>query len=242
MENEWFENWFDSEYYHILYKHRDHDEAERFISNILKYLNPVADSTFLDLACGKGRHSLFLAEKGFQVMGTDLSLNSITEASKHKSSKLSFWRMDMRDQIQLPLFDYVFNLFTSFGYFADEIDNLNVLKSVYLNLKPNGKLLIDFLNSNFVLANLVKEEDKTIDGIKFEITRAVEEGKVVKRIQVHANSKSLQFEERVQLIDLPKFKQMFEAVGFNLLETFGNYDLDAHSEGSDRLILLAQKK
>ena len=60
---EWFKDWFDSPYYHILYKDRNFDEAEQFINNLLTFLKPETNSRFLDLGCGKGRHSVFLNKK-----------------------------------------------------------------------------------------------------------------------------------------------------------------------------------
>ena len=57
----WFINWFDSPYYHILYKNRDEKEAEFFIENLVQYLNLKKRSKLLDIACGKGRH-VFVVE------------------------------------------------------------------------------------------------------------------------------------------------------------------------------------
>ena len=72
----WFQSWFDTPYYHILYKHRDFKEAEDFIKNLVSYLNIDTDDSILDLACGKGRHSIFLNTLGYNVTGLDLSKNN----------------------------------------------------------------------------------------------------------------------------------------------------------------------
>ena len=69
----WFENWFNSKYYHILYKNRDHKEAVFFLDNIIKNIN-INDGQILDVACGKGRHAKYLNHLGFNVTGIDLSL------------------------------------------------------------------------------------------------------------------------------------------------------------------------
>ena len=78
----WFSSWFDTPYYHTLYKHRNDEEAELFVHNLMQYIQPAANSRLLDLACGKGRHSTFLAKNNpaIQVVGVDLSPNSITYA------------------------------------------------------------------------------------------------------------------------------------------------------------------
>ena len=70
--SEWYKDWFNSPYYHKLYFNRDEQEAEKFISQLLNFLKPPAGSKMVDVACGKGRHSKFLAEQGFNVTGLDV--------------------------------------------------------------------------------------------------------------------------------------------------------------------------
>ena len=80
----WFANWFDSKYYHVLYSNRDKNEANLFIENILKKFQPPDNAFFLDLACGSGRHSIYLNEKGYNVDGVDLSKKSLLKAKNIK--------------------------------------------------------------------------------------------------------------------------------------------------------------
>src|SRR5690554_6977454 len=87
-KEEWFKTWFDTSYYHILYQNRDFEEAERFITNLLDYLKLPGSANCLDLACGKGRHAVYLNKKGLKVTGLDLSENSISEADR-KSTRLN---------------------------------------------------------------------------------------------------------------------------------------------------------
>src|SRR6478736_3856513 len=80
----WFASWFDTPYYHILYKDRDEEEAEFFMDNLVHYLNLPEEAKILDLACGKGRHAFHLIQLGFDVTGADLSVNSI-RSEEHTS-------------------------------------------------------------------------------------------------------------------------------------------------------------
>ena len=68
----WYSSWFDTPFYHILYKDRDDKEAQSFMDALTYYLNISQNSTILDLACGKGRHSLYLNSIGYDVTGLDL--------------------------------------------------------------------------------------------------------------------------------------------------------------------------
>ena len=112
MEDFWYKDWFDSHYYHLLYKNRDTNEASAFIDLLMRYLNPEERSTMLDVACGKGRHSIQLAKMGFDVTGTDLSEASIQEALNSERKNLHFYRHDMRQTFWINYYDFVFNFFT----------------------------------------------------------------------------------------------------------------------------------
>ena len=114
VSENWFESWFDTEYYHILYKERNDEEAQLLMDNLTHYLNLPEDAKILDLACGKGRHAIYLNSLGFDVTGADLSENSIKEASEFANEKLHFKVHDMRETCN-EKYDAIFNLFTSFG-------------------------------------------------------------------------------------------------------------------------------
>ncbi|HRN98840.1 MAG TPA: methyltransferase domain-containing protein, partial [Flavobacterium sp.] len=132
-DSQWYASWFDTPYYHILYKDRDYHEAQLFMDNLTGYLNLPEKAKILDLACGKGRHSVYLNQLGFDVTGADLSANSIAQASQHQNPTLHFKVHDMREPFE-EKFDAVFNLFTSFGYFDDDNDNLRTLKAIHESL------------------------------------------------------------------------------------------------------------
>ena len=85
----WFKHWFDSSFYHQLYANRDEKEAAAFIDELINELEPAADSRMLDLGCGSGRHSKYLASKGFDVTGIDLAASSVRQAKTRE--KLRFY-------------------------------------------------------------------------------------------------------------------------------------------------------
>ena len=183
-----YNTWFDSTYYHILYDDRSYNEAKKFVHTILNHLKLDKNSKILDAACGKGRHSIEIEKLGYNVTGIDLSKNSINEAKKHENINLKFLIHD----ISIPLkseFDAVFNLFTSFGYFENERDNLQTIKAIKANLANNGVAVIDFLNVSYVAANLVKQETKVVDGISFDIKREISNGYIQKHISFRGTCK-----------------------------------------------------
>lgn len=242
VDKDWFELWFDSPYYHILYRDRDTSEAQQFIDRLMHYLQPQPDATILDLACGNGRHAIYLAEKGFEVTGIDLSEENINRAQLSEHDKLRFYRHDIRNYFRVNYFNYVFNFFTSFGYFDREQDNLKTLRAANWGLKQGGTLVIDFLNAHKVAQNLISKEEKVINNISFCIKRKMENGFIVKTIDVDDNGTMHHYKERVQGLTLEDFERYFTATGFQLRATFGDYHLGEYNPGnSDRLILVASK-
>lgn len=240
--NMWFEDWFDSPYYHLLYKNRDHSEAELFIDNLLTLLKPEKESRFLDLGCGKGRHSIYLNKKGFDVTGIDLAENSIQCAKQHENEHLHFYVHDMRKLFRTNYFDCVVNLFTSFGYFENNRDDNATINASYKSLKPNGFFVLDFMNSKKVIRNLPIEEKKIIEGIEFKITKSVSTNFIIKQIQFTDKEKEYKFQECVKVFTLADFENYFSENKLKIVHLKGNYQLEEFDENnSDRLIIVGQK-
>ena len=236
--NNLYESWFDTPFYHILYKNRDYKEAEMFTSELMTFLNLPIESKILDLACGKGRHSIFLNKMGYNVTGVDNSSKNIVNAKKYENNKLNFTIHDMRDPL-VDKFDLIVNLFTSFGYFDDFEDNLKTLKSIKLNLKKNGIAVIDFLNINYVKNNLVHQNTEEIDGIEFNLKRYLKDGFLVKEINFKHDLEEYNFEEKVRSLNINEFKTMFKQTQLEILHIFGDYNLNEFDiNNSKRLIFI----
>jgi SAM-dependent methyltransferase len=238
QQSNWFASWFDTPYYHILYKDRNYREAQIFMDNLTHYLNLPEKAKVLDLACGKGRHSIYLNQLGFDVIGADLSENSIEEANKNSNATLHFEVHDMREPFEAK-FDAIFNLFTSFGYFENDSDNLKTLVAIKNSLTEYGFAVIDFMNANQVIANLVPEEIKTVDGIDFHIKRYLKDNHIYKEIDFEDKGEKFHFTEKVKALTLVDFQEMMQQAGIYLLDIFGDYKLKKfHKSTSERLIMI----
>lgn len=236
--HKWYASWFDTPFYHILYKDRDYQEAQHFMDNLTSYLNLPENAKILDLACGKGRHSIYLNSLGYDVTGADLSENSIAEASKSENETLHFKVHDMRNTCK-EKYDAIFNLFTSFGYFENDADNLTTLKAIHSSLTETGFACIDFMNVDHVIENLVPEEIKTVDNIDFHIKRYIKDNHIFKEIDFIFEGEKYHFTEKVQALRLADFEQMMEEAGIYLLDIFGNYKLQKFFKNqSERLIMI----
>lgn len=238
----WFENWFNTKYYHILYGNRNHEEAKLFIHNLTSHLNLKANSKIIDIACGTGRHAIYLNMLGYNVTGIDLSKNNIEKASKFSNKNLQFFIHDMRKLFKSNQYDLAVNLFTSFGYFNKDSDNEKALISIAGNVKSEGLVVIDFMNVKKVLMNLIESEIKIINNIEFKINRTVKNDKILKSINITDEKEKFVFKEEVSIINLDKFSDYIKKSGLQIVEIFGNYHLESFNAlKSDRLILICKK-
>ena len=238
----WFSTWFDSPYYHILYSNRDDQDAQKFMDNLLTLLHPKSQEKILDLACGKGRHSRYLNQKGYDVTGIDLSEQSIRYARKYENERLHFDVHDMRVVYKPETFDFILNLFTSFGYFDNETENVVALCAAAKSLKHGGKMVIDFMNTNRTIEHLISEETKMVQAIEFDIHRGVENGFIVKKISFRDNGDQYQFEERVRALRKEDFLEYFTMAQLRVVDIYGDYDLNPYNETtSERMIFVLKK-
>ena len=242
MNEEWFSHWFDSPYYHTLYHQRNDDDARNFIDNLVAYLKPEPGAPILDLACGRGRHALYLSKLGFNVTGLDFSMSNIDFASQLESDHLSFFQHDMRLPYRINYYQYIFNFFTSFGYFDRFEEHLSSLENIYQGLKPGGVFVLDFMNSHLERERLVEDEQRVVDGLIFNIQRWMDEEHIFKTICFQVEDKSYVFRENVRSFRMEELEDMLKAIGFERMLFFGNYKMDPFVvEHSERLILLAHK-
>jgi SAM-dependent methyltransferase len=244
MKEPWFKNWFNSPYYHQLYFDRDESEAAAFINKLIGYLHPAANAAMLDVACGKGRHSMQLAAKGFDVTGIDLSEDSIREALKNESGNLHFYQHDMRLPFWINYFDYAFNFFTSFGYFKTQREHDNAIRTIAQSLKKGGTFVMDYLNVHYSEDHVVHQSEKEVDDVNFIITKWFDETHFYKKIVVEdqAMAEPVIYTEKVAKFSLGDFTEMLAYQGLQIQEVFGDYAFSNYDvKRSPRLIMIAKK-
>ena len=219
-KTDWFTSWFNTPYYHILYKDRNDEDAQLFMQNITQFLQLPKETHILDLPCGKGRHSVYLNSLGYRVTGGDLSENSIAHAKQFENDRLRFVVKDMRQPFNYN-YDVVMNLFTSFGYFDTDEEEIRVLQNIKNGFNEDGTLVLDFLNVDYV--------------------KAIKDGFIHKHISFNDKGKDHSYTEHVKYLDLEKFQEYFIAAGLTITHTFGDYQLSNFDVNtSERLILVAK--
>lgn len=242
-QKEWFENWFDSRFYPMLYDNRNVAEASLFVANLVQHLQPAAGSKIVDIACGEGRFAMQLENLGHEVVGIDLSEQRIEKAKELEGEHLHFYVHDMRFPFYINYFDFAFNFFTSFGYFDTARDNHMAAHAFAAALKKGGTLVVDYFNEQYVESGLVPAETIEKGGVVFDIKRYVEKGKIVKEITLtDEEGVEHHYQERVSAFELKDFVALFRAEGLELQEHFGDYHLNPfHEATSPRLIMVFKK-
>ncbi len=243
-QKDWYESWFGSPYYKILYQNRDESEAREFVETLLQYLQPKPGCKMVDIACGDGRYAVQLADHGYDITGIDLSHLSIEMAKAHENDHLHFYVQDMRFPFYINYFDYAFNFFTSFGYFASNRDHMMAAKAFAAGLKKDGLLIVDYLNPDAILKCLVPESTVTRGSYTFHIKKRLERNHIVKEIAfVDADNKPRHYTESVATFGLGDFERMFGAAKLSLIATFGDYKLNAYDAAtSPRMIMIFKKQ
>lgn len=242
---DWFKDWFNSPYYHLLYSNRNEDEANAFIEKMVLHLMLPTNTKVLDVACGKGRHSKALADMGFDVTGIDLSIESIVEAKQDETEKLHFYTHDMRLPFWVNYFDVAFNFFTSFGYFKTQREHNNAIRSIAQSIKQNGLLIIDYLNVAYEENQFENSTEKVIDDFHFIVKKWHDDFHFYKQIQVIDCDTTLPVNlsvERVAKFTLQNFEQMLALQNMQIQKVFGDYHLNEYNAtNSARMIIVAKK-
>jgi len=242
--NEWYKKWFNSPFYHKLYFGRDEKKTQSFINKLINYLKPQTDSRMLDVACGRGRHSKLLAANGFDVTGFDISPDAIQYARQFENDHLHFYLHDMRLPLWVNYFDYAFNFFTSFGYFASRREHDDAMRTIASSLKKTGVLIFDYLNVHYSEDHLIHNEVKMIDGTEYEIHRWHDNKHFYKKIIISdpGLQHPLEFTEKVAKFNLGDFTDMLSFQNMQVTEAFGDYELNSYDvRKTARMIVVAKK-
>jgi len=243
-EKEWYKDWFNSPFYHKLYFDRDEEEAGKFINNLVSHLQIKPGSRILDIACGKGRHAKILADKGFIVTGIDISPDSIEHAKQYEHENLQFFVHDMRLPFWGNYFDYIFNFFTSFGYFKTRREHDAAIRTISRGLKPNGHFVIDYLNVHYAEDHLQPSDAKQLDQTDYHIQRWHDESRFYKKIIINDPSlrEPLEFTEKVNKFSFGDLTDMMSFQGLQVSEIFGDYELGPyHVRKTPRMIIISEK-
>jgi SAM-dependent methyltransferase len=223
-------------------------EVSRECDFIVQSLGIQPGGVVLDVACGSGAHAVELASRGFSVVGFDLSLYQLAIAGEHaqdRQQRINFLQGDVREMGFESMFDAVLCWNTSFGYFEEE-KNATVAERIFHALRPEGTLLLDVANRDYVSARQPSQtwfngdacvcmDDTNIDYITSRLR--------VKRSLILDDGRTRECHYSIRLYSLHELGKLLHDVGFHIIEVSGHPSTRGafFGETSPRLIVLAQR-
>ena len=244
----WFEEVFDEDYLRTLPFMRA-DQTLREVEFISNALTAAPGSEILDVGCGYGRHAIELVQRGFNVTGLDLSLPLLIRAAdeaQRRSLSVNFVHADMREMAFEKQFDGAYSMLTSFGYF-DEETNLRVAERIGRALKPGGRLLLDILNRDYVVADLPVRV--WWEGTGCVVLEEVDFNFHTSRINTHRSivfedGRQLEQELSVRAYSLHEIGRLLRQAGFRVIDVSGGLATrgDFFGSASRNLLIVAEKR
>lgn len=242
---EWFEDGsFWESYAPLMFDEAKWAEAPEVVEAIEKLVHLKPKASVLDLCCGVGRHAVEFARKGHMVTGVDLTLSYLEAAAETAEAaglKIEFVRADARRFAHPGSFDLCVNLFTSFGYFRTEEEDIGLLANCARNLAPGGSLVLETIGKEVAARDFVKGEEFERAGWKVKTEYAV-----VGPWKAETNRWIIERDgERVdRSFDLRLYSgvEMLRALrlaGFSRASIFGGLDGRPYDESAETLVALA---
>ena len=242
---EWYKNWFNSEEYLKVYRHRDQKEATELVKLVINNIDVSRVKTVLDMAAGSGRHALIFAKEGFDVTAVDLSENLLSigkKSAEDENLEIEFVHSDIRQFNPNIKYNLILNLFTSMGYFEKDEENYFILSKAYKLLENNGYFVLDYFNKNFVENNLEPNTVDEFDGSIITQNRFIEGERIIKEITIDNKGKINKYFESVRMFSKDELINMLQKLGFRIIRTFGDFKGQSFElESSPRIIIIACK-
>jgi SAM-dependent methyltransferase len=245
----WYVDFFRTDYLNIYGHLFTAERAEREAVFVEKTLELEAGARVLDLCCGPGRHSVPLAQHGFDVTGLDLnpaSLELARQAAETGNVSLKTVMADMREIPFENYFDAIVNMFSSFGYLESEAQDARVLESAAKALKPDGRLFLDMLNREWAIANYIQNdwhsgEDGTLYIERRELDLATSRMHVRFTIVGPNGTRRESIGHNMRLYTLTEMTRLLERAGMRVTGVFGGFDGETYAISTRRMILCARK-
>lgn len=228
------------------------EDTKNQVEFIIKTLNLTGKERILDLACGFGRHSLSLAEKGFSVIGVDITKDYVQDANKlakEKSLDATFINADIREIDFKNEFDVVLNLADgAIGYLENDEENLKIFDVVSKALKVGGKHFIDICNSEYAELHFPAkywdsgENALSISEFDWDTNTKrmlfgsydIPYGSILKKLDIH-------YGDSIRLYSQKELESIYNMRNMKIIDTFSNFYGKPSSNKDLQLMVYTQK-
>jgi SAM-dependent methyltransferase len=247
LNTDWFaDESFWQDLHPFLFSDQRREAAQGEVDAVLALIGEVP-STLLDLCCGPGRHSVAFARRGLEVTGVDRSpflLSRAREYAAAENARVEWVQSDMREFVRPACFDAAVNLFTSFGYFDDERDNVRVLANVFESLKPGGTFVIDLVGKELVARVFEATGSQEVPGAGLQVQRrrVIDDWcRIENEWIVVKDGLARSYRFRHWLYSARELRELLASVGFERIRSFGDLEGVEYGIAARRLVAVARK-
>lgn len=238
MTRAWYERFFGEDYYRT----DRHQDTVLEVEGLTRLLGRPELTTVLDLACGYGRHSLALAERGYRVVGLDLSATLLRHAATTRT-RAAWVRGDIRALPFQEAFNGVINMFNAFGYFEDEAENFRVLREVERVMHPGGRFICQIVNRDFLIREFVPHEIHREGGLlvleerRFDPIRS----RVLTTTTIIDGGRRRRYRSTIRVYTFTELEMLLAAVGLHVRAVYGGLDQRPYNWETNQLVIVAEK-
>ncbi|MDA3955879.1 class I SAM-dependent methyltransferase [Oceanispirochaeta sp.] len=246
-KNSWFsDEWFWKTYGPIMFDAQRMKNSAYEVEQIINLCSLKQNDLVFDCCCGLGRHSLELAERGCKVSGLDLSqgyLDLAREEASRRSLEVDFIHKDARTIDYENKFDAIINMFTSFGYFEDPDDDLELLRKLNSALKPGGTLFMEMTGKEILARDFEERTWFEREGIKIMLEYSVDLNwtELCNRWLFYKDDKMTEYSFSHRIFSASEMAAMLWKAGFSTIEIYGSFEKDPYDHKAKNLILITRK-
>lgn len=249
QESPWYESFFGEDYLDVYRYQFTEERARQEVDFATRALSLQAGEQLLDLCCGQGRHAVLFAANGLTVTAMDLSepyVRLTEEEAAKRGVTISAVRADMREIPFEAHFDAIVNMFSSFGYLETEAEDAKALDAVVKALKPDGRVLLDLLNRDWVIDNYIQndwhiDEDGTIYLERRELDLRTSRNHVSFLAIRPDGSRHTIDGHHIRLYTLREAIGMIEAAGLEFEAVYGGFEGETYGIDTRRMIIVARR-
>ncbi len=166
-----------AQYYDLFYQDKNYVSESLFINQLIEknIPNDKKNISILDIGCGTGIHAIELSSYGYEVDGSDISLDMINIAKKRASEagkNINFYNESFQTAHNIAKkYDVILALFSSINYVISDQDLSLAFKNINNLLNENGILIFDFWNGDAVTKDYSPQKNKVVESGEIKIER-----------------------------------------------------------------------
>ncbi|MCR9162198.1 MAG: class I SAM-dependent methyltransferase [Nannocystaceae bacterium] len=233
--------------YPLMFSPDGDDLAHEEVANLLD-LTGKTGGRALDLCCGPGRHAVSMAKRGFDVTGLDISDFLLARAKERAASakvQIDWVNEDMRNYAMPEGFDLVINLHTSFGYFAQQSDDMKVLRNIAASLAEGGAVVLDVVGKEALAGQLPLDRQPTVEhdgSLLIERVEVVEDWGRARVEWMFIQGDTVQrFDFEHTLYSGKELRELMNWAGLSDVSLFGGLDGRPYGPGAERLVAVGRR-